>query len=197
MAPAPQPSALEKLSLLPKVSGAVGAVSYALVTRPFTSETRPKDAFRDAFFSAMRGLLSNISTPLEQWSNSSTEAEYVTFTKAKKLPPTTDVLESGLRVHWIGDKTERKTILFLHGGGYNLAASAGHLQWLGGLRDSLAKQTSLNILLPSYTLAPEAQYPTQLKQAVETLQWLVEKQGKSPNDVDILHDSSCMRLLME
>jgi len=169
--------------LIPKAFFALGSVSYALLTRPLASSPRPVDAFRDAVYAAMRSFLSSISTAQEQASQVSTEAQYLAVSKYKHYAPDTDVLDSGLRVHWLGPKLSRSTILFLHGGGFNLAASSGHLEWLWDLKNDLAQQASISVVIPSYTLAPEGQYPLQLRQAAEVLQWLVEKQGKSPANV--------------
>ncbi|TKA31265.1 hypothetical protein B0A54_15320 [Friedmanniomyces endolithicus] len=183
MPAAPPPTTAENLSLIPKAFFALGSVSYALLTRPLASSPRPVDAFRDAVYAAMRSFLSSISTAQEQASQVSTEAQYLAVSKYKHYAPDTDVLDSGLRVHWLGPKLSRSTILFLHGGGFNLAASSGHLEWLWDLKNDLAQQASISVVIPSYTLAPEGQYPLQLRQAAEVLQWLVEKQGKSPANV--------------
>jgi acetyl esterase/lipase len=53
------------------------------------------------------------------------------------------------------------------------------------LQKELSKSASFSVVVPAYTLAPKGQYPTQLKQAAETLAWLL-KQGKKPDDVSIL-----------
>ncbi|TKA70168.1 hypothetical protein B0A55_05822 [Friedmanniomyces simplex] len=190
MPSAPPLTTGEKLMLIPKAFFALGSLSYALLTRPLASSPRPVDFFRDAVFAAMRSFLSNISTAQEQASQSSTEAEYLAVSKYKHYAPDTDVLDSGLRVHWLGPKLSRSTILFLHGGGFNLAASAGHVEWLWELKNDLAQQASISVVIPSYTLAPEGQYPLQLQQAAETLQWLVEKQGKSPGNIILAGDSA-------
>ncbi|KAK3619502.1 hypothetical protein LTR56_024003 [Elasticomyces elasticus] len=190
MAPAPEPTTAEKLGMIPKVLFAIGSVFYHILTRPFTSSPRPVDLFRDALFAGMRAFLSNISTAQEQASQTTTEAEYLAVSKYKHYEPDTDVLESGLRVHWLGAKLSRTTILFLHGGGYNLAATAGHFEWLWELKQDLGQQSSISVVVPSYTLAPKGQYPLQLQQAAEVLQWLITKQGKSAGNIIIAGDSA-------
>ncbi|KAK0254405.1 hypothetical protein LTR91_002756 [Friedmanniomyces endolithicus] len=190
MPAAPPPTMGETLSMIPKAFFALGSVSYALLTRPLASSPRPVDAFRDAVFAAMRSFLSGITTSQEQASQVSTEAQYLAVSKYKHYTPDTDVLDSGLRVHWLGPKLSRSTIVFLHGGGFNLAASSGHLEWLWDLKNDLAQQASISVVIPSYTLAPEGQYPLQLRQAAEVLQWLVEKQGKSPGNIILAGDSA-------
>ncbi|KAK3068185.1 hypothetical protein LTR53_014454 [Teratosphaeriaceae sp. CCFEE 6253] len=181
---------MDKLMLLPVAFRAIGSLIYHLATRPVASETRPVDAFRDAVFAAMRTFLGSINTAQEQTSQSTTEAEYLAVSKNKHYEPDTDVLDSGLRVHWLGPKLSRSTILFLHGGGFNLAASAGHFEWLWDLKNDLAQQASISVVIPSYTLAPQGQYPLQLKQAVEALHWLISVQGKDPGKIVIAGDSA-------
>ena len=67
-------------------------------------------------------------------------------------------------------------------GGYSLSCSPGHWIWLSDLQKELSKSSSFSVVVPVYTLAPKGQYPLQLKQAAETLAWLL-KQGKKPGDV--------------
>ncbi|KAK5114112.1 hypothetical protein LTR62_002681 [Meristemomyces frigidus] len=190
MAPAPQASLSDKLGLLPKTGNVLLAVSTTMLTRPFISSSKPLDLFRDVAFTAMRSFLSNVNTPLEQWMTNTTEAEYLAAAKKLKYTPDTEVLTSGLKVHRLGAEDAEHTILFFHGGGYNLGAGAGHLIWLHDLVEDLSKQKSVNVVLPSYTLAPQGQYPLQLQQATEVLQWLVSTKGKSPSKIIIAGDSA-------
>jgi acetyl esterase/lipase len=48
----------------------------------------------------------------------------------------------------------------------------------------------VSILLLAYDLAPEHTYPTQLKQAIELLRYLVETNGRDPSDLVIGGDSA-------
>ena len=59
----------------------------------------------------------------------------------------------------------------------------GHFQWLYNVTKELAKSHSVTAIMLGYTTAPEGQYPTQLKQAAELLQHLIEKEGRRPRDV--------------
>jgi acetyl esterase/lipase len=67
----------------------------------------------------------------------------------------------------------------------------GHMQFLLTLKDTLVAQgTDAAILLLAYDLAPEHTYPTQLKQAVEVLRYMVETEGRSPSDISLGGDSA-------
>ena len=64
----------------------------------------------------------------------------------------------------------------------------GHMLWLDDLQKSLGPDVSA--LLLAYDLAPEHKYPTQLRQAVELLRYLVETDGRSPSDLVLGGDSA-------
>ncbi|KAK3673418.1 hypothetical protein LTR78_006652 [Recurvomyces mirabilis] len=196
MAPAPQPSLLDKVALLPVAGNAILAILYNLITRPIASGSRPVDAFRDAMFSAMRSFLSSIDTPIEQWSASTTEAEYLAVAKKQGFAPDTEVLASGVKLHRLGVKNPQYTILYLHGGGFNLPAMNGHFEWLLDVINDLSPHASVGVVFLSYTLSPKGQYPLQLQQATESLQWLITKQNISPSKIIIGGDSAGGNLSM-
>ena len=72
--------------------------------------------FKDFVYAAVRTLLTNISAGAEQWINGTTEAEYLALAKKHGFQPDTDVLGSGMKAHWIGNKTAEKVLLYFHGG---------------------------------------------------------------------------------
>ncbi|KAK5170203.1 uncharacterized protein LTR77_004789 [Saxophila tyrrhenica] len=185
-----QPTTTDKLLLIPVAAASIGSAILRLLTRSFTGGAKANTAFKDVIFAALRTNLSNISEGAEQWMNSTTEAEYLTLAKKQGFQPDTDVLGSSLKVHWIGGKAASKVLLYFHGGGYVLAASAGHMQWLYELQQELSKTQEISIVVLSYTLAPHGQYPTQLKEAAESLEWLLETQKKQPGDIFVSGDSA-------
>ncbi|KAK3058525.1 hypothetical protein LTR09_000089 [Extremus antarcticus] len=190
MASSYQVTTMDKLSLIPVAASSIASALIRLLTTPFVGGAKANTFFKDVVYAALRTNLSNISPGAEQWMNSTTEAEYLGLAKKQNFQPDTDVLGSGLKVHWIGKKTARKVLLYFHGGGYVLAASAGHMQWLFELSQELSKTQDLSVVVVSYTLAPHGQYPTQLKQAAESLEWLLETQQKKPSDIFIAGDSA-------
>ena len=95
----------------------------------------------------------------------------------------TDVLDQNLEVFWLGPKSSSKVLLFFHGGGYSISASPGHIAYMHFVQQKLSKNSSFAVAIVAYTLAPHAQYPTQLGQAAQSLQWLISSQDKKPSDV--------------
>ena len=66
------------------------------------------------------------------------------------------------------------------GGGYVKPATT-QLELLWDLKKTLGSQ--LAICLISYSLAPRAQYPVQLQQAIGLLRYLMNDAGKKPENV--------------
>lgn len=177
MAPVPKPSAFDKVMMAPNIARMLFAAIFRLFTRPIDSSPKPVDLFRDVLFAALRVNVSSVNVAQEQWLNGTTDQVYLDFAKKKYFAPNTDEMEGGLKIHWLGPRLAKKTILYFHGGGYSLCATSGHMEWLWDLKETLAQQSSISIVILSYTLAPEAQYPTQLKQAVQALDFLVKEKG--------------------
>lgn len=202
MAPAPQATLGDKLLLVANVPVIIANALAAVLLRPFSSGTVPNSAFKHFAFTAVRTNLNLISTAQEQWTNTTTGAQYKAYVKKAGLQPSTDVLHSGLNVHWLGNKGAKKVVLYFHGGGYALAATGGHIEWLADLQKELGNEVA--VALVEYTLTPHEQYPVQLKQGAEALEWLLSTKGIKPGDVsliiyccacaDVHADLSCWRL---
>lgn len=75
-----------------------------------------------------------------------------------------------------------------------MPCTAGLVLWLDDLQKSLGPDVSA--LLLTYDLAPEAKYPTQLKQAVELMRYLVETKGRDPSDLILGGDSAGGNLIL-
>lgn len=82
------------------------------------------------------------------------------------------------RLLWLGDRARAtRFVYFLHGGGYMVPATRGHLEWClqAYLVNTEQSETDENVAVAvlQYTLAPEARFPAQLRQAVAGLRHLV------------------------
>lgn len=102
------------------------------------------------------------------------------------------LLDSGSSLLWVGDRQQAKTVvLFLHGGGYMAPLLPGHLEWCSRVFLTAGKEagTGIAVAVLEYTLCPEAQYPTQLRQAVNGLSHLLQS-GRCLEDIFICGDSA-------
>jgi len=181
----------EKLGVIPHLAIGLFHGSLRLATRTFgTSDGRPPTAYKDFIYATLRHLLSNVSVKQEKWLSPPTDTVYLNFARDKNFQPDTDVLPSGVKVHWVGNKSAEKVFLYFHGGGYVNAISPAHLEWLLELSTDLSKSKRVAVAVLSYTCSPEGQYPLQLQQGTESLLWLMETQGKKPEDIFIGGDSA-------
>jgi acetyl esterase/lipase len=81
--------------------------------------------------------------------------------------------------------SERRTVLYLHGGGYVLGSVATHRQ----LAARISAAGDASVLLLEYRLAPEHPFPAAVDDAVDAYRWLLD-QGRSPAEVVIAGDSA-------
>ncbi|BAE66566.1 unnamed protein product [Aspergillus oryzae RIB40] len=77
------------------------------------------------------------------------------------------------------------------GGGFALPANLGYFSFFTRLiADSGRANKSLAVFSLTYTLAPHATYPTQIRQAVEALRYVVEQTKFSPGHILLGGDSA-------
>ena len=109
-----------------------------------------------------------------------------------QVDPTASIL-------WVGNRDRAtKFVLFFHGGGYVAPLNPGHLNWCwhayvckqekGGNNGSLYDH-EVAVAILQYSLAPEAKYPIQLRQAVAALDHILGE-GVAPRDLIIGGDSA-------
>lgn len=182
MAPKP-PTILERLLLLPNIGRIIFAVILRLFSQPFLSGVKQKSAIKDALYTGIRTFLHVSSVAQEQYMLGTTGGAYKQLCGRNKVKPDVETLKSGVKVYWLGSRTAKTVLLFFHGGGYVLPCGPGHWQFQIDLQKGLSKDHDFAICALGYTLAPEMQYPGQLKQAVEALEYLLVDQKRSPSSV--------------
>jgi acetyl esterase/lipase len=166
----------------------VGSASGRLVTSPFKGSNGSNTYFKDVMFAMFRTQLGNLDLAQDRYMNGTTTPIYLKFAKDNDFTPESITLPSGAQAHWFGSSSVKKVIVYFHGGGYVMPCGPGHQTWLNDLQKSLGPDVSA--LLLAYDLAPEHTYPTQLKQAVELLRYLVETEGRNPSDLVLGGDSA-------
>ncbi|KAF2716958.1 alpha/beta-hydrolase [Polychaeton citri CBS 116435] len=175
------------------VAKVLTASVYGLLTQPFTSGKRPPSLYRNVIYTIVRANINSLNSRQQQWILPSTEQCYLALAMSKGFQPETEVLHgSNARLHWLGSKNADKILLYFHGGGFSLPCSDAHFLWAFEVQQELNKgrESTFSIAFLNYTLAPEGQYPKQLQQAAEALEYLIEKGGKKPEDVYIGGDSA-------
>lgn len=184
MSTLPPPTWTTYAVVIAKGIRSVGTALVHIAARPFSADARPKSVFRDFAYALFRSLVSGLTDEQEECIVSPTDEAVKSWASSNKVVVKTIALKSGLKCYWIGEPKAEKTILFFHGGGFRWGCSPGHLTWLYRLQGTLrADGMDVACLVVGYSLTPGTQYPVQLQQAVEALQWLKESAGKTARNV--------------
>jgi acetyl esterase/lipase len=162
-----------------------------LIVSPFRGAHTPSTILKDVLFTAVRRFHTIVTTPQEQWIFASTDAVYEQTIKARDMSPESVELPNGGRAHWYGPRNASKILVFFHGGGYTLPCSSGHMKWIFDLTQTLQDvECSISSVILSYSLAPAAPYPTQLKQACGLLSYLISDLHHDPSTIILSGDSA-------
>ncbi|KAJ5115849.1 alpha/beta-hydrolase [Penicillium angulare] len=149
--------------------------------------------------SFIRPLMANIPPSQIHAVLPSSIETYRAWTIASGNEPDIDVLEDGeTRLFWLGQRKGVKALLFLHGGGYVMPLSPGHLDWMayvkgeaskGGVDLDVGQFGYLSVWLIDEELVPDKQYPRQMMQAIVALKHLVAS-GYLPRNIIFGGDSA-------
>ncbi|KAF2774251.1 alpha/beta-hydrolase [Teratosphaeria nubilosa] len=199
----PKATLLDKLLLIPNIGRILFSLFFRLITYPIRSGPKAPTAYKDALYGAIRTNLSICTPGQEQLLNKPTEVNYKAICREAGISPESDVLDGGkgqsFKLHWFGSKRgAEKVVYYLHGGGYVLSASPGHLRWLQELQRDLTKGMGkkVSIVMPGYTLAPHGEYPQQLREAVKGLDFILNTLGYRPQDIIVAGDSAGGNLVL-
>ncbi|PYI06861.1 alpha/beta hydrolase fold protein [Aspergillus sclerotiicarbonarius CBS 121057] len=139
----------------------------------------------------VRKILTTHTPRYLQLTPPSTDEAYRQFMTRQGLQPETVPLNHGAKGHWIGNKDAKNVLIYYHGGGFFLNAYPQHYNLMGHTVNRLSESGhDLAIFFLSYTLIPHAAYPTQLRQSVEALRYILTETGRSPANVFLGGDSA-------
>ncbi|KAJ5950500.1 uncharacterized protein N7479_008913 [Penicillium vulpinum] len=164
---------------------------YAAITGVFRGKASPRRYDHYIMASVIRGMVDRTTDRQIQYISSPTSVAYATVMKKRGLQPETVALPHGAEGHWLGNKNAKNVIIYYHGGGFAIPATASYFEfWLDMLKVLNETGHDLAVFFPRYTLTPHATYPTQLRQAVEALRYIINETGRSPANVVIGGDSA-------
>ncbi|KAI0298898.1 Alpha/Beta hydrolase protein [Russula brevipes] len=123
-----------------------------------------------------------------------TAQAYVAWARKSGAEVLTDELPEGAKLHWIDPRREDRVVLYFHGGGYVLPARKHHFDMLASLRKEY--KGAVGIALLNYSLTPEFPFPTQLRQAIAAVQYLLDK-GTLPSNIIVAGDSAGGNLVLQ
>lgn len=93
----------------------------------------------------------------------------------------------GIKAEWVsvGNVTEDKVILYLHGGAYTFGSPNTHRD----IAARMSKYSGFKVLVIDYRLAPEYPYPAAIDDSTNAFQWLI-KNGVPPSSIAVAGDSA-------
>ncbi|KAI0812923.1 alpha/beta-hydrolase [Xylaria sp. FL0064] len=168
----------------------ISVASLALVTAPFRGQSGHQLYFKHVAHTALRTLNGNATAREIQAMNPSSVEAYRSFAIAHGFEPNIiDLPATSGKLLWLGNPKASNVLIFFHGGGYVYPATT-QLQWCWDLKERSNLRTDLAVAFLAYSLAPSAQYPVQLSEAVDLLRYLTGKEGKNPSKIVIAGDSA-------
>ncbi|KAL1956360.1 hypothetical protein VTO42DRAFT_7343 [Malbranchea cinnamomea] len=187
----PKLTLLEKLDLIPAQLSVLATAIYAALTGIFRGKSGAKAYGKHIGYAVIRRTLARYSTRQNQWLNPPTNVTYETLAKQKGFAPHTVKLGHGALGSWIGSKDAKNIVVYYHGGGFAVPAGIAYLQFLSDIADDLRTAgKDVAIFIVTYSLTPHAVYPTQFKQAVAALRYILEDLKHPPANVFIGGDSA-------
>ncbi|KAM6489322.1 Alpha/Beta hydrolase fold [Amanita muscaria] len=121
---------------------------------------------------------------------------YATWAKWYNLPPTVTEIGNDARLLWIGPKRMEKVILYLHGGGYVVPMQHFFASFWHYVQQELeSRGVKVGIAILNYTLIPTEPFPTQLRQAVSAVEYLLSNEVQ-PENIQIVGDSAGGNLVL-
>ncbi|CAI6336179.1 unnamed protein product [Periconia digitata] len=179
---------------------------------PFRSSERHPKSMKHVIHSALRVMNARTSAKEFQWvhpspfhcSNkdrtknsrnmmTSTDETYEAFAKANNFEPISTSLPEDATAHWIGSPDADRVLVVFHGGGIFYSAIT-QFQFVYDVQEKAGKNTAGVVL--SYSLAPEKQYPHQLKQVIALISYLINEACKKPENIILVGDSAGANLIL-
>ncbi|KAJ5159267.1 Alpha/beta hydrolase fold-3 [Penicillium coprophilum] len=186
----------EKLDFLPAVGSIIVAYIYALLTGLRRTERQAKTLSLHLGYALFRKATMRMTARQMQYILPPDLVIYEKYSKSTGAVPESVQLGDGALGHWVGDRNADNVIIWFHGGGFGLPANMGYFKFYAQLvRDLKASDKSVAVFSLTYTLAPIAVYPTQLRQAVNCLRYILSQPNRDPSTVFLGGDSAGGNLL--
>ncbi|KAL5614162.1 hypothetical protein FOVSG1_003225 [Fusarium oxysporum f. sp. vasinfectum] len=181
----------EKLDLLLAFVSISFVGAYSLLSGAFRGQRDAPSLYLHIYYSILRKFAARLTPRQLQWLSPTTEEVYEKWAKSVGEKPITVDIYHDAKGHWIGSPTAKNVLIWYHGGGFALPANIGYFKfWKTLVCETRCAEKDLAVFAVSYTLAPEAQYPLQLRQSVEALRYIIMKTRREPRQILLGGDSA-------
>ncbi|KAF7161996.1 hypothetical protein CNMCM5623_007367 [Aspergillus felis] len=182
---------LEKADLIAGYLSVLATALYSTVTGIFRGSTGAKEYGVHVGHAIVRKMVMRFSIRQMQSIAPSTSKAYEQSMTKQGLQAQTVTLKHGARGHWIGNRDAKNVVIYYHGGGFAVGSPPAHFDLCSRIvADLNANGHDVALFFLSYTLTPHATYPTQLRQAVEALRYILTETNRSPSNVIVGGDSA-------
>ncbi|KAJ6566879.1 Alpha/Beta hydrolase protein [Mycena capillaripes] len=170
-------------------------ILWKVLTTSFASYNKDKTVRRIVGDSILRYVSALTGTPVSR--EKKTLEVYQEWAKKANIATTIDDLGEDAHLLWIGPKNLQHVLLIFHGGGYIMPVPDFALSFWKYSQEKVKKKgAEVGFALLHYSLAPEAPFPTQLKQARRALEFLAAA-GIEPSCIHIAGDSAGANLALQ
>lgn len=167
------------------------------IVSPLRGSSGAVDVSTHVKLAILRKFLTNTTIFQLQYLARGNDIIYNAYAKEKGFAPEVLTMEDGTKAHWVGNSKSKNILIWYHGGGFNLPTERGHYRLAQTMvQHARASGKDLGVLFPSYTLAPQMQYPRQLEQGIETLRYTLNQLGLEPSNIMIGGDSAGANLTL-
>ncbi|OKL61993.1 hypothetical protein UA08_02543 [Talaromyces atroroseus] len=136
----------------------------------------------------------------------STITTYKFFIWGHGLKDQSIALGEGATGHWLGNPNAKNVLIWIHeilelkhevGGGWAVPANRGYFAFFHKfLKEMRAAGKDIAVFAVAYTLAPKAVYPTQFRQSVTAVRYILEKTDRKASNVYLGGDSAGGNLVL-
>lgn len=190
-------SLAEKLDFVPALLSIYLTVIWAIISGLWRSSAHPPTLLLHVGYAAFRKATARLSVAQMQAVLPPSNRIYERYVRRSRITPDTVTLPHSALGHWIGSRkasspssANAKVLVWFHGGGFALPANIGYFHFFARLiADAQRAGKSLAVFSLTYTLAPQATYPSQLRQAVEAVRYVLD-QGYAPAQILLGGDSA-------
>lgn len=143
-----------------------------------------------------------------RWVDPSFISAYKKWCSKHKIPTNIAIISQYTKGYWLGDPQADYVMVYFHGtgdqpllatflltrdtgGGFAFGGNDGHLLFWDAIIDRLAaRSVSLGVLFVAYPLMPQAVFPRQFQEAVNSIRYVLEDVKRPPSQIMVGGDSA-------
>ncbi|KAK1146499.1 hypothetical protein N8T08_002928 [Aspergillus melleus] len=185
----------ERAVVLAAQLSAAGTALYSAITGAFRGESGASSYKLHVGNAMVRSLVGRLNSKQLQYVFPPTKSVYERFMESRSLEPESVTLNHGATGHWIGNKNAKNVMIYYHGGGFAIPASLDHFKFYTSIINhvnatSTSSSDDIAIFFIEYTLTPHEIYPTQLRQSISGLHYILTETHRSPANILLGGDSA-------